>query len=152
MLFTDTDHCRPQTRDGHVRPSLPLKVDSHAYRQGTHANLTHGIRSLASKESAVNRRTDGYDSSSALSIISILVQVRQDCLHSSIQTYHPVSNGTLSSKTYDMPSGFTLCINWNLFIGVFSTLAHQMAPELYTNTSIRPYLFTASCTICSMFS
>ncbi len=28
------------------------------------------------------------------------------------------------------PSGFTFCINWNLFMGVSSTAAHHMAPEL----------------------
>lgn len=38
--------------------------------------------------------------------------------------------------------GRLTCISWNRFISVFSTLLHQIAPELYTTTSIEPYFLT----------
>jgi hypothetical protein len=36
------------------------------------------------------------------------------------------------------PSMFTRCMSWNRFIGVCATLDHQIAPLLYTRTSMRP--------------
>ena len=50
------------------------------------------------------------------------------------------------------PSTLTFCISWNLFIGVFSTEAHQMAPELYTITSTRPYVSATVASIDWMLS
>jgi hypothetical protein len=50
------------------------------------------------------------------------------------------------------PSGLTLWSSWNRFIGVFSTDAHQIAPVLYTRTSMLPYLSTVAATSCLIFS
>ena len=55
---------RPYTGDGHIFLSFSLEIHGQALGEYTHADFTHGIRSLASEKPRIYRWADDDDSPS----------------------------------------------------------------------------------------
>ena len=72
--------------------------------------------------------------------------------HRGLQLVKTTQARPLNVEAEQTPSGLILCISWHLFIGVFFTKDRQIAPELYTSTSILPSCLTVSSTSVVMFS